>query len=554
MRADTTGGLTAINHTSGAVVHQRLAPAGLKGLLGSHGARRAPLLAAAVLLFVAACVVLVFVPSPPVTAGLIFVVPVAIIASELGTRAGLATALLSLVVVLGWLYLVVRADTPNAEVPRSIALLFLAWIIGRTSDRAARSRELIEQMLGATTDAVYVKDLQGRYLAVNDAAAALIGLTASEILGRRDRELLPEIAALTAPYDAAVLAHRQSVTYEVSGRLGGSTREVSITQSPFCDTSGTVIGSLVIARDVTDQRRLQERFRRAFEDAPIGMAVVDLQGRFLEVNEALCAIVGRTADHLCGCHFTALTHEADVEADYRVMADLLAGAMTSSTDEKRYRRPDGSPVWVARTVTLVRAADGTALHFLDQVQDITDRRRFEAELRRLADHDPLTGLLNRRRFALELERHVGEVARYGRRGAVLVLDVDRFKRVNDTLGHHAGDELICDVALALRARLRESDVVARLGGDEFAVLLPQGDGEEALVVASEIVATVRERISADGPVTVSVGVAAFVDEPISGDDMLIAADLAMYRAKADGGDGCAVSLPERREGRCAQTS
>ena len=117
---------------------------------------------------------------------------------------------------------------------------------------------------------------------------------------------------------------------------------------------------------------------------------------------------------------------------------------------------------------------GSPLHFLTQVQDVTERRRYEAELRHMADHDALTGLLNRRAFERELERHVDHVARYGPRGAAVLLDVDLFKNVNDTLGHSAGDQLICKVADALREQVRDGAVIARLGGDEFAVLIPDG--------------------------------------------------------------------------------
>ena len=219
--------------------------------------------------------------------------------------------------------------------------------------------------------------------------------------------------------------------------------------------------------------------------------------------------------------------------------------MGSSVEEKRYLRPDGSVVWVARSVTLVRDADGEPLHFLDQIQDVTERRRFERELRQLADHDPLTGLLNRRRFEQELDRHVAEVARYGPRGALLVLDLDHFKYVNDALGHHAGDELILSVAGLLSRRLRETDTMARLGGDEFAVLLPHADIAEARQVAEALVFTVREEasvITGDRPrrVTTSVGIAPFTGAGLTGEQLLIEADLAMYEAKEAGRDRYAV--------------
>jgi diguanylate cyclase (GGDEF)-like protein len=164
------------------------------------------------------------------------------------------------------------------------------------------------------------------------------------------------------------------------------------------------------------------------------------------------------------------------------------------------------------------------------------------QLRHLADHDALTGLPNRRRFEQELSRHLSHVRRYAPEGAVLVLDLDCFKPVNDTFGHQAGDRLLARVASVLQRRLRATDVVARLGGDEFAVLLPRVDRAGAAAVAHSLVDTVRsEALTADARgVTVSIGVIAFASCTATGPETVLAlADLAMYDAKAAGGDGWA---------------
>ncbi|MFL5866467.1 MAG: putative bifunctional diguanylate cyclase/phosphodiesterase [Thermoleophilaceae bacterium] len=176
-----------------------------------------------------------------------------------------------------------------------------------------------------------------------------------------------------------------------------------------------------------------------------------------------------------------------------------------------------------------------------------ERRGSEERLQHMADHDPLTGLLNRRRLEEELERHASQVRRYGREGALLVLDIDHFKHVNDALGHRAGDELISSVATVLRERLRASDILARLGGDEFALLLPKAGAREAQKVAEDLLAAVRKHsVLVDGgdrrTVTASVGVALFEDEGgAAGDDVLVRADLAMYDAKEAGRDGLAFA-------------
>src|SRR5262249_36019941 len=158
----------------------------------------------------------------------------------------------------------------------------------------------------------------------------------------------------------------------------------------------------------------------------------------------------------------------EAAADFR--RAVLAGTEENPTSERRYLHAAGHVVWVSIHATTITGPDGRQL-ILGQVQDITERRRFEDRLRHLADHDPLTGLLNRRSFEREVERPLAHCRRYGANGALIVLDLDHFKYVNDSYGHSAGDELIVAVADALRMRLRETDVVARLGGDEFAALL-----------------------------------------------------------------------------------
>jgi diguanylate cyclase (GGDEF)-like protein len=177
-----------------------------------------------------------------------------------------------------------------------------------------------------------------------------------------------------------------------------------------------------------------------------------------------------------------------------------------------------------------------------------ERRRLEAHLVHLADHDPLTDLLSRRGFHAELWRQLAKAKRYGVRGSLLFLDLDDFKRVNDTLGHAAGDQVLNSLAALLRARLRDSDLLARLGGDEFAILLPHTSGEQARTVAEQLLAAIRAHTMAiEGrPVSVSasIGVALFPDDGHSVEQVLAGADVAMYRAKAAGGNRIFVCSPE----------
>jgi diguanylate cyclase (GGDEF)-like protein/PAS domain S-box-containing protein len=305
------------------------------------------------------------------------------------------------------------------------------------------------------------------------------------------------------------------------------------------------------------ERRLHEvhaRFESAFANAPIGMALVDMEGRSLQVNDALCRITGHTRDELKATTLRALTHPEDVDLDADSLRELLDGRTPSYQIEKRYRHAWGHHVWGLLTVSIVRDDQGKALHLVSQVQDISERKELAQRLEYLTDHDFLTGLVNRRRFEQELCREAERVARYGTPGAVLVIDLDNFKDVNDAFGHKAGDDLLKGVAGAVRHRIRQTDLLARIGGDEFAVLLPQTDSEQAQVAADGIVKAMGRHVAVLGDrsirVTASVGVAMF--DGLSAVEVLACADLAMYEAKQAGRNRFALYDPGR--GRREQVS
>jgi diguanylate cyclase (GGDEF)-like protein/PAS domain S-box-containing protein len=421
---------------------------------------------------------------------------------------------------------------------------------GALAASEARYRELVHSLPNSAV-VTFDHDLRFTFAAGDSIGEELEG----NVVGRSLAEVWPAFAtALTPRYRATLGGHPQS--FELTA-LDGSSHWVQM--APLRDASGVIDGGMVLTQDITPMKEAQrelsnaeERFRTAFEQAPIGMGLISLDGRFMRVNEALCRITGYDEQQLLSTTVGAITHPDDLPADLAGRAQLLADEVTVFRTEKRYLHAAGHTVWVAVHATLVRDADGDPSHVLGQIQDITDHRRFQERLQHLVDHDPLTGLYNRRRFEQELERHVAHAGRYGVQGALLVLDLDDFKLVNDTLGHNAGDELIVTIAGLLRNHLRDSDVIARLGGDEFAVLLPAGGPEEAEAVAAKLVCAVREEATVVGSrrarrITTSVGVAPFSDARLTGEEMLINADLAMYEAKEAGRDRHAVYASDRHD-------
>ena len=416
----------------------------------------------------------------------------------------------------------------------------------RSEEAVARLAALVE----SSDDAIIGKTLDGTITSWNAGAERMYGYTADEAVGRHitmlyaSEEDKAELSAILAR-----VATGESVEHHDATRRTktGEEIDVSLTVSPIRDARGRVMGASTVARDVTERKRAadalaeaEERFRGAFDDAPIGMALIGLDGRFTRVNEAMCEITGYPRDRLEGRNVDSVVHPDDLGSERDALEAIRAGEQEIHKAERRYVHSSGHPVWVALQTKLIRDPAAKPLRFLTQAQDITDRKRHEEELRHLADHDPLTGLLNRRALSRALGSHASLVRRYGAEGALLVLDLDHFKYVNDTLGHQAGDELIVRVAELLRGRLRQSDVLARLGGDEFAVLLPKTGPGTAKGVAEDLLRTLRAEpsvaLAAGGrTVSASIGLAMF-DQTLSGEDVLVNADLAMYDAKEAGRD------------------
>ena len=378
--------------------------------------------------------------------------------------------------------------------------------------------------LALMPDAALLAEPQGRVLAANEVAAELF--QTPELEGMALAQLLP-----LGPKPGR-------------GWRPAQARRASGTPVPVEACAREVPGGLLYCvRALRKSVVLEEALRYfdvAFDRSPIGMAVFNTDGEYVRVNAALSALLGRAPEDLLGRRDQELTHPEDRQADLDAAWEILEGRMDTHQTEKRFVRPDGSVVWALANLTFLRDEAGRPLSWVGQFQDVTERHRQEAELRHLADHDPLTGLLNRRSFERALEQHLTRVRRYGLQGAILMIDLDGFKAVNDAHGHVTGDALLASAAARLRERLRTSDLLARLGGDEFAALLPAAGREAAEHVARVTVEVVRDLSPAAGAggvvITASVGAAVIGDPDATADAVLHAADRAMYEAKRAGRD------------------
>ena len=295
----------------------------------------------------------------------------------------------------------------------------------------------------------------------------------------------------------------------------------------------------------------RELFSATFRDSPIGMAVIDSAGRYVEVNDAFGRILGRSSGHIQGRHFAEYTHPDDLPRDVELLDKLATGALPFFQVHKRLLHREGDTIWVRVTVSdVIALPDSTGHHFIAQIEDVTEIRRARDLLERRALYDHLSGLANRTLLMDRLERALESHEPRSATVACIFLDVDHFKVVNDSLGHDAGDTLLVELARRIQGAVRSTDTVARLGGDEFVVVLEDVMGTEAAAaVMHGITTAVRQPFHIDGhelAPTVSAGLA-MAEPDLSAESLVRNADMAMYAAKQGGRDRAERYDPSMRE-------
>ncbi len=424
-----------------------------------------------------------------------------------------------------------------------------ATTVDRVTELLERNEARFRAMVRESSDIMAIIDAHGYLTYVSPATERILGLDSDALIGTNafdlvhpdDRPLaLHAFDVATSEPDAA-----DQVEFRMSHADGGWRNIEAVSTNLVHDPA--IAGLVVSARDVTDRRRAeaelreaQERFRSAFEHAPIGMALMALDGRLFRVNRAMVQILGRSTEELLITTVRDLTHPDDHEACAEALGRLLSGQAPSLQLELRYIHHDGHPVWVSLSWSLVRDLHGNALYFVCQMEDITERKASGEALAHQAIHDPLTGLPNRTLFVDRLGRELTRAAAMNRRMAVLFLDLDRFKVVNDSLGHSAGDRLLVAVADRLSGAMRPDDVVARFGGDEFTVLCQNvTSAETAELIAErigEVIAKPVPLVEGEVFVTASIGIAMSDGQHDTPETLLRNADAAMYSAKENGRD------------------
>ena len=425
----------------------------------------------------------------------------------------------------------------------TLLALWLARRLGESRRRLSASEARFRDFADIAADWFWEVDANLRYTFLSERYEEVTGIPRHRVLGRSRRYVLGEAGVdedELRRQGAAIDARKPFRVERRTADADGHTHIYVSAGRPVFDGKGRFLGYRGIGRDVTEQRATEQRLREAaavFDASAEAIMVTDPDDRIVRVNRAFETMTGYPEAEVVGERVDLLRSDEQDEAFYEQLHETLRkqGQWRGETWD-RHRDGHVYPVW--QCISEVRDAAGRLNNYVYVILDVTQLKDYQSRMEHLAHHDALTGLANRVLATLQLEQSLERARRHGAHVAVLFLDVDGFKKINDARGHAVGDRVLCEVAQRLRRRLRAADTVARIAGDEFLVVLDEVAGWRAAGrVAAELASLISEPFVVDGEeliVTVSIGVAVF---PRDGEDVETLtgnADAAMYRAKEEG--------------------
>ncbi len=449
------------------------------------------------------------------------------------------TALLSLV---SDYYREVERDRGLLENALAVSSAELEELYARLRERSETEQSIFRSFTNAVPDLLFVKSGQGIYRGCNPAFERMLGLREDQVVGRTVHDVLPgEVAhEITAIEREVLKSGVPDLRQQWIELPGGDLRCLEMLRAPYFAPDGSPLGLIGIGRDVTDRRRLEEQTRLAalvYQSTAEGMLVTDAQWRIVDINPAGERITGYGLEEIQGHTPEFLNSGQQDRAFYERMRETV-GRTGHWHGEVLDRRRSGEPHTKSMVVNQLAGAEGSVQGYVMLFSDITEKKQADELIWKQANLDMLTGLLNRRMLRERLENEIRHADRSRCSLGVLLIDLDHFKEINDTLGHLVGDNLLVEAAGRISACTRETDTIARLGGDEFIVLLTRlSDARQAEKVASKIIERLAEPFQlgeAVGYISASVGITLYPQDAREVEDLLKSADQAMYVAKRQG--------------------
>ena len=392
-------------------------------------------------------------------------------------------------------------------------------------------KKMMAGILNSMPFEIFLKDLEGRYLYVNETVLKNDKLSQDEILGKKDSEIYPgNISPMFMETDRETIIKKGAFTFT---QMNVNNKYLDTYKTPFYD-DGNILGvvgySIEETANVRQLKMLKKevnKYKGLFEKAPLGVAIYHTDtSKALEFNPAFGKMLGRTSEELLNLPWAAYSHPDEIEENHNFMSLLIEKKIEGFQMEKRYIKADGSEVWVQMTISRYQDEENENAHLV-MVTDITDKKKAEAELVRLANHDQLTGVLTRR----AAEQKIQEIETEGTIPVtVVVTDINGLKIINDTFGHQKGDQIIKSLAELIKSSLGEKDIIARMGGDEFLIIMPKTSLKEA----SEKILEINEKIKTNPEgrlLSASFGTAAKISRNDVLEDAIISADARMYLNK-----------------------